>query len=175
MLIKWLSTRIMPLYRFESDAMSSPTVVSHRVQAITRVAPSTWGSIKESFGVRENTTASFIGIVEDNTFRLRRDIRYRNSFLPQIRGMVSEAPSGSRILVTMHIHPFAVVFMCFWLCGAGAGALTMFSNSASGSVFSSLIPVGMFVIGIALTLIGFYPEAYKARRLIEGAIRRNNA
>jgi hypothetical protein len=144
------------------------------VQAITRVAPGIWDSFKESFGARKDTSAAFIGTVEGNAFSLRRDILYRNSFLPQIRGLISDAPSGSRILVTMRLHPFVAVFICFWLLVVGAGAFAAFSNSSNDPAFS-LIPIGMFVFGVALTLVGFYPEAYKARRLLENTIRGTSA
>jgi len=159
----------MPFCRFEIEVASSPDAVSQRVEAITRDAPDLWDSIKESFGVR-NTGAAFIGTVGDGAFSLRRDIRYRNSFLPRIRGVVLRNPPGSRVRVTMYLHPLVAVFVLVWLVGAGTAAFASFTNSSTDGA-ASLIPAGMFAFGVALTLAGFYPEAYKARRLLKQAIR----
>jgi hypothetical protein len=40
-------------------------------------------------------------------------------------------------------------------------------TTAHSNFQAALIPFGMFLFGIALTLGGFYPEALKARRLLE--------
>jgi len=49
------------------------------------------------------------------TFHMRRDIRYRNSFLPRVHGHVMFDPVGTRVRVTMRLHPVAAGFVLFWL------------------------------------------------------------
>ncbi len=63
----------------------------------------------------------------------------------------------------MFIHPLVAVFMIFWLGVVAFGAV-----SARGT--SSLIPLGMLIFGIALTVGSFIPEAIKAKRMISDAI-----
>jgi hypothetical protein len=107
-------------------------------------------------------TAPFIGSVSDDWFKIHRDIRYRNSFLPMIRGRVTPNGFGSRVDVTMSLHPLVGLFMIFWLGGVGLSAFAIRSAS-------SVIPVGMFIFGAALTAAGFFPEAMKAKQLISNA------
>ena len=65
----------------------------------------------------------------------------------------------------MSLHPLVLVFMLFWLGIVGLGAAAALRRGEGG--MGTLIPMGMFVFGVALTLGGFYPEAIKARRLLE--------
>ena len=70
---------------------------------------------------------------------------------------------GARVSVTMFIHPLVALFMIFWLSMVAFGAVSLLGSS-------SLIPLGMFVFGIALAVGCFVPEAIKAKRLISDAI-----
>jgi hypothetical protein len=159
----------MPFYRFHIESPLTTQTVLLRVRALVREAPGFWQSVKESFGRRPEGSPPFIGKVEGFTFRMHRDIRYRNSFLPQVRGSVVSTPVGTRVLITMYLHPLVAAFMLFWLGVVGIGALTAFITQRE-SIDSALIPAGMFLFGIALTVGGFYPEAFKARRLLEQGI-----
>jgi hypothetical protein len=106
---------------------------------------------------------TFVGSVQDYSFKLRRDIRYRNSFLPRIRGHLVVIPSGTRVMVLMFVHPGVGVFMMFWLGITGYAALKASSSSANGIW-------GMFAFGLALLAAGFFPEAKRAKRLLLTAI-----
>src|SRR6188474_594186 len=57
----------------------------------------------------------FEGTVTEFAFDIRRIISYRNSFLPQIRGTISQDAAGSRISVTMQLHVTVAAFMTVWL------------------------------------------------------------
>lgn len=76
-----------------------------------------------------------------------------------IWGRVTPNGVGARVYVTMFIHPLVALFMFFWLGIVGYGAVSLPSAS-------SVIPGGMFVFGIVLTVGPFIPEAIKAKRLI---------
>jgi hypothetical protein len=101
----------------------------------------------------------FIGSVQDYSFRIRRDIRYRNSFLPLVWGHIVPTPTGAGVIVTMFMHPFTLAFMLFWLGIVGRGVLMDKSTSPA-------FLWGMFIFGIALCAGGFIPEAVKAKRLL---------
>ena len=159
----------MPIYRFQFESPLTARAVLERVRTVTREAPRFWQSVKESFSGRQADGIPFIGVVEGNSFQLRRDIRYRNSFLPQVKGRVEATAGGTMVFVTMHLHPAVGVFMVLWLGGVGVAAFDLLA-SAHGSAVPALIPLGMFVFGIALTAVGFYPEAFKARRLLEQCV-----
>lgn len=78
-----------------------------------------------------------------------------------IWGRVFPIGPGARVSVAMFIHPLVAVFMMVWLGMTANFALTL------GAPF---IPWGMFIVGVALTVGGFFPEAMKAKRLISEAV-----
>jgi hypothetical protein len=162
----------MAIYRFQLRSDLSTQAVLERIQALAREQPGFGQSLKESFGWRKEGSPPFIGRVEGNDFKLYRDIGYRNSFLPRIRGRVSAYRDGANIDVTMYLHPFVLVFMLFWLGGVAAGAVTLLGH---GKGSEALIPLGMFFFGVALPLGGFYPEAIKARRILQEHLDRFKA
>jgi hypothetical protein len=62
----------------------------------------------------------------------------------------------------MYVHPLVALFMLVWLVVTGYGALQGESESP--------IALKMFGFGAALTVLGFFPEAIYARRLISIAV-----
>lgn len=163
----------MPVYRFQIQSHLTMQAVLERVRGLVRETPGFRQSLKEAFGLRPQGAPPFIGRVEGSEFKCHRDIRYRNSFLPRIAGHVDSDPNGTKIDVTMYLHPVVLVFMLFWLGGVGLGAVAALRRGDGGAW--TLVPIGMFVFGAALTLGGFYPEAIKARRLLEQHIGQASA
>jgi hypothetical protein len=152
----------MPFYRFEIEVNAQPPAVVERLRAIVRGKLSFRESLRQAFPFNKAEGAPFIGSVLDDSFKMRRNIRYRNSFLPMIRGRISSYGVGTRVSVTMFLHPVVVIFMIFWL---GMVASVAFSYPTL-----SPIPWGMLAFGIALPVGGFIPEAIKAKRLITEAV-----
>ena len=104
----------MPYYRFQVDSPLPPKTIAARIHAITRESR----GLLEYFRRGRPTNPpgpGFLGRVKDLSFRLQRDIRYSNSFLPVIRGRIVPDIVGSKMIVTMYLHPAAAVFMTFWL------------------------------------------------------------
>ncbi len=154
----------MALYWFQIESPLPAQAVLERIGSLVREPPTLRQSVKEAVGGRPRNSPPFIGTVAGNRFRVHRDIRYNNSFLPRIHGQVEASPRGTHIKVTMSLHPAVAVFALVWLGAVGFGAL-----AAAGSTKpdASLFLLGMFLFGLALTLVGFFPEAFKARRLLE--------
>jgi hypothetical protein len=149
----------MPLYRFHLDVTVPPLTVTERLRCAVRNGPEFREYLRTMWSGRSPDGPPFIGSVQDYSFRIRRDIRYRNSFLPLVWGHIIPTPTGARVIVTMFMHPFTLTFMLFWLAMVGRVALMDKSTSPS-------IPWGMFIFGIALCTGGFVPEAVKAKRLL---------
>lgn len=167
----------MPIYHFAFDVPLPSQVVAARLQAFVRQPRGFFESIRNSVaspfkvGSSDNSEPPFLGKVNDDSFRVRRDIRYRNSFLPLIWGRIASGAGGSHLSVTMFLHPFVAAFMAFWFSGVGYGAWRFLTLPSHANKFGSFIPAGMFVFGIALVCGGFFPEALKARRLLEDAVK----
>jgi hypothetical protein len=100
----------MPFYQFEFDTSLSPHEVTERLRTRIRAPRRFFESIRNSFRLgsflpSKNLDQPLIGTIDNNTFRVRRDIHYRNSFLPLVRGRITPTSTGSHISVKMFIHP----------------------------------------------------------------------
>ncbi|MGC2829635.1 MAG: hypothetical protein WB994_08350 [Candidatus Acidiferrum sp.] len=153
----------MPLYWFHIDVPTQPQVLNDRLKSIVRDEPGMKEYLRRAWTSRVPDGPPFLGNFEGNSFAIRRDIGYRNSFLPRIRGRINPTLTGARVSVIMWLHPFTALFMAFWLGFIGHGALR--DNSAS-----SLLLWVMFAFGVSLALGAFFPEALKAKRLLSTAL-----
>jgi hypothetical protein len=96
----------MPFYRFHLDTPLSESAACERIQELIRPRRTFREWIAFNITREDNTVGPpFLGKVGFRTFRLRRDIRYRNSFLPMVWGSIVPSRVGSRISVNMFMHP----------------------------------------------------------------------
>jgi hypothetical protein len=160
----------MPLYRFELVSALSEPAVMERLRLLTRPKRGFWESIRDAFRRPEASWPPFVGTVSKDGFRVYRDIRYRNSFLPIVSGRVEQTSDGTRVSVAMYLHPLAALFMLFWLSAVAIGAVSAY---AKHGLAGASIPAGMFVFGVALVCGGFFPEAFKAKKLLRDGINRD--
>ncbi|HLW54059.1 MAG TPA: hypothetical protein VKW06_14575 [Candidatus Angelobacter sp.] len=154
----------MPFYRFHVDANVPPKIVAERIGAVVGK-----GSFLEftSWWSPDPAGRPFKGTSNSNSFKVRRYISYRNSFLPVVWGRLIPTSTGTRVNVTMIVHPFVALFMGFWLVGVGWLAIARPSLPMPWGV----LPWGFLVFGIVLTAGGFFPEAIKAKRLIAEVVQ----
>jgi len=150
------------MIRFEIESEAPPQVVIERLRASVRPKPDLLESLGRSWKRRDASGPPFVGSVGEDSFRIHRDFRGRNSFVPLIRGRVISTHAGARVTGIMLLHPVVAVFTPFWLGAVGYGALT--DKSAP--------PVAlwiMFIFGVSLAAGGFFVEASKAKRLLRTA------
>lgn len=145
----------------------SPEAVAERIRAVTGPPHSSWETFRRAWGFGKSGPP-FVGYVEDLSFRLRRDIRHRNLFLPMIRGKVAAVPGGSKVSFTMYVHPVVAVYGVLCLSGIGYGIWETATDPRTSGEF--LVPAGFFVLFVAIASGCFFYEAKKARRLIEAAL-----
>jgi hypothetical protein len=158
----------VPFRRINILSSLSPDDARERLKKLTRTRLGLWEAMTRPMKANP-TDPPFIGRV-GITFKIHRDIRYGNSFLPIIRGKIVPT-SGGRTLVriTMSLPIYTALFMVVWLSGVGFGvAVTIPAFLLRGNAFA-LVPSGMFALGIGMLWIGFYPEARKAERILRGA------
>lgn len=107
------------------------------------------------------------GWVDDNgTFKLKRIIGYKNSFLPVIEGSVKPEYFGSKIKLKLRLDKFVMVFVIVWMTAVGIASIATiigFLNDPSIDRMA-FIPIGMFVFGYALTMLAFKFESAKSKR-----------
>lgn len=160
------------LYRTRLHASASSTTVLARVQAVTDPDPDLRTRFKSAFrmGPRPGDKP-FVGRVEGSSFRLLRRIYHRNSYRPQIRGSVIDAPGGSRVDLRMSLSPVVAIFLLIWFAMAGGFAsIALREIVPSAGAWHVLIIVAAGVAILALGVALFFFEAFKARRLLQAAI-----
>ena len=65
-----------------------------------------------------NYSHPFSGSLDDDSFKIWRNISYRNSFNPVVLGKITEHPGGnSQVEIRIQLHRFVQAFIVFWLCG----------------------------------------------------------
>jgi hypothetical protein len=150
----------MPFYRFHVDTPEPQLVIVERLKAIVRDTPGFWESFSLGWRRQDPRLPPFVGTVQGNLFKMRRDIRYRNSFLPIIRAQAEPAGVGTRLTVNMFIHPFVAVFVVLW-------------SALMASVIARAQPTWAWyfvAFTLAVVVAAFVPEARKAKRLITDAL-----
>mgnify|MGYP003579774385 CR=1 FL=1 len=158
----------MPIYKFQVHTPLALETAIGRIQAITAEPESFWESTRNTFWSRPgNQTRPFRGEVVGYSFDLERAISARYAWQLQIHGRIDAADSGSRMSVIMYLHPIAILIVCSVFSVAARSAWNAFNTSQSLSG-----PIFMFIIGVVVTCLCFFPEAVKARRLLETAIKR---
>ena len=156
----------MPFYAFHLDVPVPPDVVAERVRVAVGQVPTFWQSMKSSWRGPRPSGRPFLGEVTGRSFHIRRDIQYRNSFLPLIRGTIVPSPNGSRVNVFMFMHPAAFIFVLVWFGFLGTAEWRLLD----ANIARSYVPVAMMVFGLVLSLGGFFFEALKVMPLLSEAV-----
>jgi hypothetical protein len=164
----------MPFYRCELAASLTAESAIARIQAAVGPPPTFRQLFQRALGRGPAVgDPPFIGQVDGSQFRVRRDIWYRNDFRPIVTGRVTSVPAGVRIRLSMFLQPAVAVFMLVWFAAFGlaaaAGALN-FLTTPKDAHTGLLAPVAMLIVGAVLVGAGFFPEALKARQLLEQAL-----
>ncbi len=117
----------------------------------------------------------FMGDAADGKFKIQRDINYRNSFLPIIKGTIEPAPeyNGSRITLRMGMHKAVIIFLSFWIGAVALLAVPLCIGAIMGTLqppqsgfWGIVVPCGMLCFGIALPHACFWGEAKKAEKFL---------
>src|SRR3989442_13363605 len=135
----------MPIYWFELEARLGTQAAIARIKELVGPPRSFWTGF--SFGAGDDATPPFIGKIEGDSFRVRRDIHYRNSFLPLVWGRISSVPMGTHISVTMFLHPMVALFMAVWVFGLGGGGGGFFYGPRSRGHWGFTVSVCLLVFG----------------------------
>ena len=120
---------------------------------------------------------SYLGTIQNGSFNIRRVINYKNSFLPQISGVISEDINGTQIKVEMKLMNFVKFFMIIWFSFCVFFVLIFLlvllfdkkSNSESG--FSIIIPLLMLIFASFLVSSGFQSESEKSVKDLEEILK----
>ncbi len=111
-----------------------------------------------------SSSRPWTGKIIDKRFRLRRIIKeHRISFMPRVRGRVSETDKGSVVRLRLFLHPFTMFLFLFWTLGSLITLIYFFSQQYARHAFSTdlLKPAAMLVGGWFLFMLLFHFECRK--------------
>jgi hypothetical protein len=135
----------------------SPKIVMDKLQAQVQAERSIYKSVSPKNLLYEGRCA-------DNSFKIKKIINYRNSFLPNITGNVYTELGETHIHIKMQPHTFVLVFMGVWLSGVSFGCIvtlisTVLNFAANGFNAVLFAPCGMLAFGLTLFIGGFKSES----------------
>lgn len=146
--VKWL-----PYHRLELRSPLSADDALKAIAAHVEAPTFRWGWPDPGDGRR------FEGEAIANGFHIRRVIRYRNSFAPTLKGMITPEHRASRINVVMHLHPIVIGFVIVFLM------VTLMIGSVS------IMGFAMAIFLYAITMGGFWFEASKQEQALREIFR----
>ena len=111
----------------------------------------------------------FNGKISEDSFKIQRNISYRNSFLPVIIGIIKETENGSQISIKMRLNLFVTGFMTFWFSFVIVFCLMMPFIKFDFPIF--LVPYLMLAFGILLVIIPNKIETRKAKEKLEELLK----
>ena len=150
---------LIPYRRFQIDLPIEPRAVLDGVAQRIHPPRSTW----EPFAPRPE---GYEGELTSDGFRLNRLIRGRNSFLPRARGRVTGTARGSRVVVTLALHPATIAFLVAWCIVFGAISFAILTEWQSGIATPPLFPLAGIPFAYVLTTLAFGFEAVRAERFV---------
>lgn len=107
----------------------------------------------------------FIGYANNNGFKVKPDITYRNTFLPEITGSCESFNQGSKIHIKIKIMPLGLMALYFFisiLLLATVVMMVIHDLNKSPFGLADLIPMIMCLFIYCLALFSFKYESRKA-------------
>ena len=154
---------LLPYRRFEVDIPLEPGAVLDGFAL--RVRPRQSSTVASPPGPEE-----YEGELTADGFRLNRIIRGRNSFMPYARGRITPTAGGSRVAVTLAMHPAAIAFLATWCVVFGAISLSIVTEWQSGTGRPPLYPLAGIPLAYGIATVAFSFEADRVERFIRDVL-----
>jgi hypothetical protein len=115
--------------------------------------------------------------LREDRFELRNINVSHNTFLPFVRGTITETPTGTRVLIHLQISVMSAAVLILGLLGCIIyGGYVLLIHKTLG--FDLLIPAALFGFLYLLSIVGFNSEAAISKehlqKLLEGQWMANN-
>jgi hypothetical protein len=147
--------KLLPCDKFEFIVNMQPSDVQRRL--LDNVSPQKFlGTIFSPSGDKP-----FKGVIQETSFRVRRNIFYRNSGIPNIDGVMEATEGGTKIKITMKLSYITWAFLLVWFF---AVAISSFIGDIRD------YQTGLFLLVAAFSIIyfGFWFEAGLSRKAFIG-------
>jgi hypothetical protein len=131
-------------------------------QAIDKSCKKQVFSFFSFFNKRDKT--KLFGELDNDTFKLYRNIGYQNSFLPRAYGHIQTDGFASKVIIRISMSVSTVLFMLVWLSISFVSAMASIDKYQG---LETLIPFAFFIFGYTLMSLAFWFEVPKLIHLIE--------
>jgi hypothetical protein len=145
----------IPYYRFVIETSLSAEKVMEKLQQV--IQPKKFWPHPFS-----DDRKQFEGTISKDGFRVVRNIYYLNSFIPFIKGRFDSSDSGTRIIITMSIHPLVVLTFALVFAFFGYFFFTFLMELISGIFVIS----GCLALGYAVCAFAFKRESAVDRNFL---------
>ncbi|SDI17128.1 hypothetical protein [Chryseobacterium jejuense] len=115
----------------------------------------------EKFGFKKRSDKEYEGYVYESGFEISRIIKNRNSFAPDISGIIQKNNKGAQIEVKMRLKWYVLIFLIGWCLLAILFLLVMLVKVRD--IIDILLPLFMLAFVYALTMIGFKIESNQSK------------
>jgi hypothetical protein len=105
----------------------------------------------------------FDGSLSKSGFRIVRNIKGRNTYLPWVRGQFKPVVNGTHIIVTFSLHPIGIVAMLTFFLWAAFLSVYYGDFAAIG-----ILTIIFIILHCVLYVIGYVPEKEKAESILRG-------
>lgn len=121
------------------------------------------------FWQKKKAHKPYQGTIAGNQFEISRIIGYRNSFLPQIKGIVSNKGEQTQIDIKLELSTFVRIFVMAWCVGIALffGSILFYAVSNGNFTPIILIPLLLIIFMLGTTWGGFIYESKKAKKDFE--------
>ena len=119
----------------------------------------------KKFGLGRNYIKEYEGSIDNNSFEISRVIQYRNSFLPDINGIIQKNNNGTEIQVIMRLNLFVLIFLLFW-CSISTCVFIMITLTQKKISVEFFMPLLMLIFVYALTMVCFKIESKKSKEYL---------
>jgi len=132
-------------------------------QDVIRVLSDNVGAKRKPFTFNNTSTKEYEGFINENSFEINRIIKNRNSFLPQITGIIQRSSYETQIEVKMRLHWTVSIFMIFW-CSFVIFFLMVTLMEAKKISVDVFFPLSMLLLAYLLTMLGFKIESKRSKK-----------
>jgi len=157
------NVKLLPYHQFE---ITSPMKRADALAAMaSRVEPENW--LRFFRWPSSANDARFEGTVGKDGFHVRRVIGYNNAFLPVIDGDVQSVGALTRIIVTMRLMYFVMVFGVFWF-----GIMFTAIFAIGGNAWFGLPMIAAFYL---IAIAAFWYEATRQEATLKRIFQANES
>lgn len=162
---------LIPFHRFNIETGLSQDSVIAELTSVTTKKITFWDVFNN-----EKLEFYFEGKIDENSFRISRAIRRRDSFLPVIIGQIDGTGTPTCIKVKMRLRFYALIFTVLWLLFAGLiGLGSLYIEITTGTFDAgATIFFIMSILFYSFHIIRFNIEVKRAREILNSVLTDKN-